>query len=224
MNLTTLKVPTSTLISQQPSTYSSLSETLTACAEWTPSPIHGYNRSWADGYAWQDVVCTPQQTESLETCNNSHSKLSGGYIVIGPNYMIHQVQFVFNTNRSLPFCITDCHFGWNINSRSKLDCPHATGPIPGPLTRIDSPMRPAQCQTVYMDTHNTKPRICHLQYLLPSIVKTAECGFRYEVILGYDGGDSLYDTAAGQEVVKKWFQVRVAGTPAMETPGRLTFT
>lgn len=80
----TLKVPRSKLISQQLSTCSSLRETLSACAEWTPSPIHGYNRTWTDGYAWQDVVCTPQLIESLETCKISRSKPSTRYIVTGP--------------------------------------------------------------------------------------------------------------------------------------------
>ncbi|GAB5031131.1 Hypothetical protein NocV09_00500030 [Nannochloropsis oceanica] len=38
---------------------------------------------------------------------------------------------------------------------------------------------------------------------------TVECGFRYEVILGYDSGDEFYDTPLGQEVTFRWFQTHV---------------
>ncbi len=31
-------------------------------------------------------------------------------------------------------------------------------------------------------------------YLLPSLIRTIECGFRYEYVLGYDVGDPFYDT------------------------------
>ncbi|KAM3568604.1 hypothetical protein VYU27_009275 [Nannochloropsis oceanica] len=47
------------------------------------------------------------------------------------------------------------------------------------------------------------------RHLLPSIVRTVECGFRYEVILGYDSGDKFYDTPLGQEVTFRWFQTHV---------------
>ena len=32
-------------------------------------------------------------------------------------------------------------------------------------------------------------------YLLPSLIRTIECGFRYEYVLGYDVGDPFYDSA-----------------------------
>lgn len=38
-------------------------------------------------------------------------------------------------------------------------------------------------------------------------MNTVDCGFRYEVILGYDRGDAFYDTPQGQEVTLRWFQV-----------------
>ena len=31
-------------------------------------------------------------------------------------------------------------------------------------------------------------------YLLPSLIRTVDCGFRYEYVLGYDKGDPFYDS------------------------------
>jgi hypothetical protein len=31
-------------------------------------------------------------------------------------------------------------------------------------------------------------------YLLPSLIRTLDCGFRYEYVLGYDQGDPFYDS------------------------------
>ena len=31
-------------------------------------------------------------------------------------------------------------------------------------------------------------------YLLPSLIRSLDCGYRYEVVLGYDIGDAFYDT------------------------------
>ena len=31
-------------------------------------------------------------------------------------------------------------------------------------------------------------------YMLPSLIRTLDCGFRYEYVLGYDIGDSFYDS------------------------------
>ena len=47
-----------------------------------------------------------------------------------------------------------------------------------------------------------------IQYLLPSIVRTVECCFRYIVVLGYDLGDAFYDTNAGRDFLAEWFDVR----------------
>ena len=46
-------------------------------------------------------------------------------------------------------------------------------------------------------------------YLLPSLIRTIDCGFRYEYVLGYDAGDMFYDTPEGMAVVEKWFQENV---------------
>lgn len=37
------------------------------------------------------------------------------------------------------------------------------------------------------------------QYLLPSFVRSLDCGYRYEVVLGYDQGDPFYDNAKVRE-------------------------
>lgn len=42
-------------------------------------------------------------------------------------------------------------------------------------------------------------------YLLPSLIRSIDCGFRYEFVLGYDMGDPYYDSVAGNAEVKKWF-------------------
>lgn len=47
------------------------------------------------------------------------------------------------------------------------------------------------------------------QYLLPSLVTTLDCGFRYVFILGYDEGDMFFDTALGMNSALKWFHNRI---------------
>jgi hypothetical protein len=49
-------------------------------------------------------------------------------------------------------------------------------------------------------------------YLLPSLSRTVDCGFRYEYVLGYDVGDPYYDSDAGLKEVILWF------TKKMEQP------
>ena len=44
---------------------------------------------------------------------------------------------------------------------------------------------------------------------LPSLAKTVECGFRYTVFLGYDDGDTFFDTPAGLETLRSWFHDNV---------------
>lgn len=41
--------------------------------------------------------------------------------------------------------------------------------------------------------------------LLPSLMRTLDCGFHYEYVLGYDAGDPFYDSQAGLTEVKRWF-------------------
>jgi hypothetical protein len=43
----------------------------------------------------------------------------------------------------------------------------------------------------------TKPSTKNLSlfmYLLPSLIRTLDCGFRYEYVMGYDKGDPYYDS------------------------------
>ncbi len=46
-------------------------------------------------------------------------------------------------------------------------------------------------------------------FLLPSLVRSIDCGFRYEYVLGFDAGDPFYDTEAGMASVEKWFMENV---------------
>lgn len=46
-------------------------------------------------------------------------------------------------------------------------------------------------------------------FLLPSIMRSVDCNFRYVYILGYDVGDSYYDTDSGMREVLDWFKVHV---------------
>ena len=42
--------------------------------------------------------------------------------------------------------------------------------------------------------------------MLPSLAASLECGFRYRVVVGFDQGDLLYDTAKTQSAVADWLQ------------------
>ena len=46
-------------------------------------------------------------------------------------------------------------------------------------------------------------------FLLPSLIRTLDCGFRYVYVMGYDVGDPFYDTDAGMASVKAWFRINV---------------
>lgn len=39
------------------------------------------------------------------------------------------------------------------------------------------------------------------RFLLPSLARTADCGFRYLAVVGYDVGDGFFDGAAGKAKV-----------------------
>lgn len=43
-------------------------------------------------------------------------------------------------------------------------------------------------------------------YLLPTLIRTLDCGFRYEYVLGYDAGDPFYDS----EKVKIQYSTNIA--------------
>ena len=45
--------------------------------------------------------------------------------------------------------------------------------------------------------------------LLPSLVRTIDCGFRYVYVLGYDIGDPFYDDEGSLATIKKWFQSNI---------------
>lgn len=41
--------------------------------------------------------------------------------------------------------------------------------------------------------------------LLPSLLRSLDCGYRYVYMLGFDTGDEYYDSDVGMSLVKKWF-------------------
>ena len=51
-------------------------------------------------------------------------------------------------------------------------------------------------------------------YLLPSLIRTVDCGFRYTYVLGYDAGDPYYDTEYGMKEVLNWFESNVESVMA----------
>jgi len=46
-------------------------------------------------------------------------------------------------------------------------------------------------------------------FLLPSLTKSVDCGFRYMFVIGYDLGDAFYDTEEGRKQVSDWFRIHV---------------
>jgi hypothetical protein len=46
-------------------------------------------------------------------------------------------------------------------------------------------------------------------FLLPSLMRSVDCGFRYVYVLGYDAGDPYYDTVDGMRTSMDWFTEHV---------------
>lgn len=46
-------------------------------------------------------------------------------------------------------------------------------------------------------------------YMLPSLIRTIDCGYRYEYVLGYDKGDPFYDSDEGMAQVDAWFEAHI---------------
>jgi len=57
-------------------------------------------------------------------------------------------------------------------------------------------------------------RLALFTFLLPSLMITVDCGFRYVYVLGYDAGDPYYDSAAGMQEVLSWFDTHVQSVMA----------
>lgn len=51
----------------------------------------------------------------------------------------------------------------------------------------------AASTTRKIDNPSTK-NLALFMYMLPSLMRTLDCGFRYEYVLGYDKGDPYYDS------------------------------
>jgi hypothetical protein len=97
-----------------------------------------------------------------------------------------------DVRRPLPPATSPTHTG-SRSSRSSRQVGIAIGNALG--GRLSGPLTPGRC-------------VLRLQHLLPSLVVTAEPGFRYLVVIGYDAGDAFYDTDHGRARLQQWFQVR----------------
>ncbi|CAM9579534.1 unnamed protein product, partial [Scytosiphon promiscuus] len=53
------------------------------------------------------------------------------------------------------------------------------------------------------------------RFLLPSLARTADCGFRYVAVVGYDVGDGFFDGAAGRAKTLSWFASEVSQPAAL---------
>lgn len=52
-------------------------------------------------------------------------------------------------------------------------------------------------------------KIALFTLLLPSLVRTLDCGFRYVYMMGYDVSDPYYDNKAGLDEVTSWFSKEI---------------
>jgi hypothetical protein len=46
--------------------------------------------------------------------------------------------------------------------------------------------------------------ISSIRYLLSSLIRSLDCGFRYEFVVGYDIGDPFYDTPEVGSLLCRW--------------------
>ena len=51
-------------------------------------------------------------------------------------------------------------------------------------------------------TNPSTENIALFTYMLPSLIRTIDCNFRYMYVLGYDAGDPFYDTeeVSGEDI------------------------
>ncbi|CAE7420300.1 unnamed protein product [Symbiodinium microadriaticum] len=53
-------------------------------------------------------------------------------------------------------------------------------------------------------------KIALFTLLLPSLIRSLDCGYRYVYVMGYDVGDPFYDSEAGMQEVQAWFARQIA--------------
>ena len=64
--------------------------------------------------------------------------------------------------------------------------------------------------TTTRGVHNPSPtNMALFRTLLPSLVRSLDCEFRYIVVLGYDIGDQYYDSNAGMTELLSWYEEHV---------------
>lgn len=55
-------------------------------------------------------------------------------------------------------------------------------------------------------TNPSPQNMAIFQFLLPSLVRTLDCGYQYQYVLGFDINDPFYDSIQGMDITTKWFQ------------------
>ena len=48
--------------------------------------------------------------------------------------------------------------------------------------------------------------------MIPSLIRSLDCGFKYVIVLGYDIGDRFFDNIGGQSAVMTWFKKEILPT------------
>lgn len=94
-----------------------------------------------------------------------------------------------------------------LTQRPVTTCP------PAPAAAPDAPALPLiavmAATTTRKVAHPSTETLSLFTLLLPSLVRSLDCGFRYVYVLGYDKGDPFYDSEAGMGLVKRWFHDHV---------------
>lgn len=93
----------------------------------------------------------------------------------------HRCDAVFTTDRINKKPITNCTAVQNVNDSIMM----ASLPLIGIM---------AASSTRKTRAPSTK-NVALFNFLLPSVTRTLDCGFRYMFMIGYDVGDALYDSA-----------------------------
>ena len=96
--------------------------------------------------------------------------------------------------------------------KHKLICtspvPTCSSPGVGGMA-ADSEQQPLIAVLAATTTRRVKQPAIHkialFTLLLPSLVRTLDCGFRYVYVMGYDVGDAYYDNKKGLDEVNAWF-------------------
>jgi hypothetical protein len=110
-----------------------------------------------------------------------------------PEWKAHHCDAYFTRNRLRKKTITDCSV------------------IPNHFTNNSLPLIAIMAATTTRGLQHkaSTKNLALFLYLLPSLVRSIDCGFRYQYYLGYDVGDPFYDSEKGLKEVTEWFEKNV---------------